>query len=84
MGNDLANDYSLSQYNQTNPHPPIFQNGFIPSRNEITNFNTWAQGAPGTATNQSGMVNLRGPDGSMKAVPQSDMAHWLSKGAVRV
>jgi hypothetical protein len=33
--------------------------------------------------NQSGMVNLRGPDGSMKAVPQSDMAHWLSKGAVR-
>ncbi len=33
--------------------------------------------------NQSSMVNLRGPDGSMKAVPQNDLAHWLSKGAVR-
>jgi hypothetical protein len=33
------------------------------------------------ALNQSGMVNLRGPDGSMKAIPQSDLAHWLSKGA---
>ncbi len=32
---------------------------------------------------QGSMVNLRGPDGSMKAVPQSDLAHWLSKGAVR-
>jgi hypothetical protein len=72
MGNDLANQYSLSQYNQTNPHPPIFQNGFIPSRD--------AQGA-----NQSGMVTLRAPDGSQtKAVPADQVAHWLSRGAVRV
>jgi hypothetical protein len=80
MGNDLANQYSLSQYNQTNPHPPIFQNGFIPSRDEVANFNTWAQGA-----NQSGMVTLRAPDGSQtKAVPADQVAHWLSRGAVRV
>jgi hypothetical protein len=38
----------------------------------------------GGGMNQSGMVNLRGPDGSSQAVPQNDLAHWLSKGAVRV
>jgi hypothetical protein len=38
----------------------------------------------GGGMNQSGMVNLRGPDGSTKAVAQNDLAHWLSKGAVRV
>jgi hypothetical protein len=42
------------------------------------------QSLGGGQLNQSGMVNLRGPDGSSKAVPQSDLAHWLSKGAVRV
>ncbi len=39
------------------------------------------QSLGGGQLNASGMVNLRGPDGSMKAVPQSDLAHWLSKGA---
>ncbi len=42
------------------------------------------QSLGGGQLNSSGMVNLRGPDGSMKAVPQSDMAHWISRGAVRV
>jgi hypothetical protein len=42
------------------------------------------QSLGGGQLNQSGMVNLRGPDGSNKAVPQNDLAHWLSKGAVRV
>jgi hypothetical protein len=36
------------------------------------------------AITQSGMVNLRGPDGSTKAVPQSDLAHWLSRGAQQI
>jgi hypothetical protein len=35
------------------------------------------------AVNQA-MVNLRGPDGSTKAVPQSDLAHWLSRGAQQI
>jgi hypothetical protein len=38
----------------------------------------------GGGMNQSGMVNLRGPDGSTKAVPQSDLAHWLSRGAQQI
>jgi hypothetical protein len=42
------------------------------------------QSLGGGQLNQSGMVNLRGPDGSTKAVSQNDLAHWLSKGAVRV
>jgi hypothetical protein len=42
------------------------------------------QSLGGGQLNQSGMVNLRGPDGSTKAVAQNDLAHWLSKGAVRV
>jgi hypothetical protein len=42
------------------------------------------QSLGGGQLNQSGMVNLRGPDGSMKAVPQSDLSHWLSKGATMV
>jgi hypothetical protein len=63
------------------------------SRGQTTDYNYPASQLPnqgslqslgGGQLNQSGMVNLRGPDGSMKAVPQSDMAHWLSKGAVRV
>jgi hypothetical protein len=38
----------------------------------------------GGGMNQSGLVTLRGPDGSTKAVPQSDLAHWLSRGAQQV
>jgi hypothetical protein len=33
---------------------------------------------------QSGMVTLRGTDGTTKPVPAGDVAHWLSRGAVRV
>lgn len=42
------------------------------------------QSLGGGQLNSSGMVNLRGPDGSTKAVAQNDLAHWLSRGAVRV
>jgi hypothetical protein len=42
------------------------------------------QSLGGGQLNQSGMVTLRGTDGTTKAVPQQDLAHWLSKGAVRV
>jgi hypothetical protein len=42
------------------------------------------QSLGGGQLNASGMVNLRGTDGTTKAVPQQDLAHWLSKGAVRV
>jgi hypothetical protein len=38
----------------------------------------------GGGMSQSGMVNLRGTDGTTQAVPQQDLAHWLSKGAVRI
>jgi hypothetical protein len=42
------------------------------------------QSLGGGQLNQSGMVTLRGTDGTTKAIPQSDVAHWLSRGAVRV
>jgi hypothetical protein len=46
--------------------------------------NQQSVGIDGRPVLTGSMVNLRGPDGSMKAVPQSDLAHWLSKGAVQV
>jgi hypothetical protein len=43
------------------------------------------QSLGGGQLNQSGMVTLRAPDGSQtKAVPADQVAHWLSRGAVRV
>jgi hypothetical protein len=62
------------------------------SRGQTTDYNYPASQLPnqgslqslGGGMNQSSMVNLRGPDGSSKAVPQTDLAHWLSRGAVRV
>jgi hypothetical protein len=83
-----------------NPMAPIRQPGFVPPDPSQMAYTTGQgslqslggfgmdpaavqRGAQGAA--QIGqMINLRGPDGSTKAVPQSDLAHWLSRGAQQI
>ncbi len=71
---------SLDQLGQTAAGLPA--NDFVNPAN-VSRIAQQAAGF-GAGLNQSGMVNLRGPDGSMKAVPADQADHWLSKGAVRV
>jgi hypothetical protein len=93
LGGNRGSGQPINQPNlgmADNPNAPIRQPGYVPPDPSQMAYTTGMGslqslgGGPIAATVGNALVNLRGPDGSMKAVPQNDLAHWLSKGAVRV
>lgn len=60
--------------------PPIFNRGGGQPLNQPMG-SLQSLGMGGSPSLSGSSVMLRGPDGSTQAVPQSDLAHWLSKGA---
>jgi hypothetical protein len=91
LGGNRGSGQPINQPNlgmADNPTAPVRQPGFVapdPSQMAYTTGMGSLQSLGGGQLNQSGMVTLRAPDGSQtKAVPADQVAHWLSRGAVRV
>jgi hypothetical protein len=72
-GTPTSSQINAAWANMPGGQPP--QSGYVDPSSLISRI------AGGAGLSQSDMVTLQGPDGTTKAVPRSEAAHWLSKGA---